>query len=67
MSPRKRRNRVTFLSADAPEEHPPDEEYIQDMDLLIGPNQRMERIDAFLSRQIGFVSRNRVQHLIDSL
>ncbi len=65
MSPSKRRNRVTFLSGDAPEERPAGVEYIEDLELAIGPNQRMERIDVFLARQIGFVSRSRIQGLIE--
>jgi 23S rRNA pseudouridine1911/1915/1917 synthase len=72
MSPRKRNSLVEFVSTlddeDEPDDLAPDEDVLelQELDILIGQNQSPERIDRFLSRQIRFVSRSRVQQLIDA-
>jgi len=41
------------------------EEHIEEIRLCIGPHQAHERIDRYLARQIGFVSRTFIQHMID--
>jgi 23S rRNA pseudouridine1911/1915/1917 synthase len=72
MSPRKRESLVEFVSTlddeDEPDDLAPDGDglELQELDILIGQNQSPERIDRFLSRQIRFVSRSRVQQLIDA-
>ena len=72
MSPRKRNSLVEFISeldedsdADPGVMGDEDEVELQDLDIRIGQNQSPERIDRFLSRQIRFVSRSRVQQLIE--
>lgn len=65
MSPRGRQSYVRYASA--PPATPPDPEHIQveEIQLEIGANQSPERVDLWLSRQIRFVSRTFIQHIIE--
>ncbi|MFA7331598.1 MAG: RluA family pseudouridine synthase [Candidatus Delongbacteria bacterium] len=64
MSPRGRASFVRYVaSGRAPVQ--PDETTVEEIRLTIGANQSLERVDLWLARQIRFVSRTFIQHIIE--
>ncbi len=65
MSPRGRKSYVRYGAAE--EKHPPEceQDWVEELRMRIGPQATPERIDRYLARQIKFVSRTLIQHMID--
>jgi 23S rRNA pseudouridine1911/1915/1917 synthase len=63
MSPRGRRPFVQYRRPGDPA--PPEPVGIEEIRIQLGPQQQVERLDRYLARQVKFVSRTFIQHMIE--